>query len=413
MNLTNISHYFSRDAVRLRFLKEALFAFSFNIGGMLAGFMVASQLNVFQLSPWAIAVYPAVLTARGVISGVFSGRLSTALHVGTIHPRLRGNTKRFYMLFKSIIFITLGTSVAMSLVSMIFGSLFWGITFADFSDILIVILATMILGLTNSLLTIEIAFISFKRGLDPDVIVYPIMSTVADIIITLCYVFTLNLFFLSGFVGRYIVISLGMTLIILAFGILPRCIRDQGSVKTIKESLLTTVLVAFAVNVTGTILKNISEIVGSRKEIYTVYPALIDTVGDVGSVVGSTATTKLTLGLLKPSFHTMRNHATRISATWTASIAMFVLYSILSLSLQGSFTLHIFLSFTALLLTTNIIAVSAIVLISYAIAILTFKKGLDPDNFVIPIESSLADSITSIALLVALFLADYMVYGGP
>ena len=412
MNPTNILHFFSRDAQPLRFLKEALTAFSFNIGGMLAGFVVASQLNIFQLSPWAIAVYPAILTARGMISGLFSGRLSTALHIGTIHPRLRGNTKNFYMLFKSIIVITLETSVAMSLVSMLFGTLFWGITFANFSDILIVVSATMLLGLTNSVLTSEIAFISFKKGLNPDVIVYPIMSTVADIVITLCYVFTLNLFFSSGFVGRYIVIVLGVALIIFSLDILPRCIHDEGFVKTIKESFLTVVFVAFIVNVTGTVLKDISKIVGRRKEIYTVYPALIDTVGDVGSVVGSTATTKLALGLLKPSFHAMRNHATRIFTAWTASIIMFILYSTISLLTQGTFMLHVFLGFASLLLITNIIAVFAIVLISYAIAILTFKKGLDPDNFVIPIESSLADGITSIALLIALLLANYMVYGG-
>ena len=387
-----------------RTLKEALIAYSFNVGGILAGFIVASQLDVFQLSLWAITVFPAILTARGVISGLFSGRLSTALHIGTILPRLRGNTRSFNMLFKSIIVITLETSVAMSLVSMIFGSLFWGITFADFSDIFMVISATMVLGLANSLFTIEVAFISFKKGLDPDVIVYPVMSTVADIVITLCYVFTLNLFFLFGFVGRCIVIFLGVLLIIFSLDVLPRCVHDQGFVKTIKESLLTLVFVAFIVNVTGTILKDISEVVGRRKEIYTVYPALIDTVGDVGSVVGSTATTKLALGLLKPSLHAIRTHATRISATWTASIIMFTVYSILSLLTQGTFTLHTFLSFTALLLTVNIIAVSAIVLISYTVAILTFKKGLDPDNFVIPIESSLADSITTIALLTALLL---------
>jgi len=404
MRLANSLHY----ALPLSFLKEALIAFSFNIGGILAGFMVASQLNVFQLSSWAIAVYPAILTARGVISGLFSGRLSTALHIGTVFPRLRGNTQNFYMFSKSLIVITLETSVAMSLVSMIFGSLFWGITFADFSDILLVISATMVLGLTNFLLTIEIAFISFKKGLDPDVIVYPIMSTVADIVITLCYVFILNLFFLSGIVGRYVVVFLGVLLITLALDVLPRCIHDQGFVKTIKESLLTLVFVTFIVNVTGTVLKGISEIVGRRKEIYIVYPALIDTVGDVGSVVGSTATTKLALGLLKPSFHAIRNHATRISATWAASIIMFAVYPILSLLTQGTFTLHSFLSFTGLLLTANVIAVSAIVLISYAVAILTFKKGLDPDNFVIPIESSLADSITSLALLAALLLTSYM-----
>jgi len=411
MKLTNISRHFSKDAMSLGFLKEALIAFSFDIGGILAGFIVASQFNVFQLSPWAIAAYPAILTARGVISGLFSGRLSTALHIGTILPKLRGNTENFYILFKSIIAITLETSVAMSLLSVIFGTLFWGITFTDFFDILIVVSATMFLGLANSLFTIEIAFTSFKKGLDTDVIVYPIMSTMADIIITLSYVFTLNLFFLFSFVGKYIVISLGLLLIAIALGVLPRCIHDQRFIKTIKESFLTLVFVAFIVNVTGTILKGVHEIVGSGKEIYTVYPALIDTVGDVGSVVGSTATTKLVLGVLNPSFHSIRNHSTRIFATWIASIIMFIFYSFISLLTQGTLTLHAFLNFSALLLIANLIAVSAIVIISFAIAILTFRRGLDPDNFVIPIESSLADSITTIALLVALFLVSYVGYG--
>jgi cation transporter-like permease len=49
-------------------------------------------------------------------------------------------------------------------------------------------------------------------------------------------------------------------------------------------------------------------------------------------------------------------------------------------------------------------AASCIILISYAVAILTYQKGLDPDNFEIPIESALADSITSIALLTAILL---------
>ncbi|UCE97005.1 MAG: magnesium transporter [Candidatus Bathyarchaeota archaeon] len=43
-------------------------------------------------------------------------------------------------------------------------------------------------------------------------------------------------------------------------------------------------------------------------------------------------------------------------------------------------------------------------ILTYLVSILTFKRGLDPDNFVIPVESSLADSVTSIALFVALLL---------
>jgi cation transporter-like permease len=83
---------------------------------------------------------------------------------------------------------------------------------------------------------------------------------------------------------------------------------------------------------------------------------------------------------------------------------MFILFSFLSLSIHGTLTQQSFLRFTLLLLMTNVIAVAAIVVISYAVAILTFQKGLDPDNFVIPVESVLADGITSIALLAGLFL---------
>jgi len=380
MKLTHIWSYFSKDAIPLGYLKESLIALSFNVGGILAGFIVASQFNVFQLSPWAIAIYPAILTARGVVSGLFSGRLSTALHLGTIYPRFRGNTDEFYLLFKSVIVLTLETSVIMSSFSIALGILFWGVTFTDFFNILIVVLATMFLGLLNSLFTILFSFTSFRRGLDTDVVVYPIMSTVADIIITLSYVFTLSLFFLFSLVGKCIVVSLGLLLVTLALVFLPRCIKSKSFIKTIKESLLTLFFVAFIVNVTGTVLKGVDKIVRSGKEIYIVYPALIDTVGDVGSVIGSTATTKLAVGLLS---------------------------SIISLLTQGMLTAHMFLRFSALLITTNLIAVIVIVLVSFYIAILTFRRGLDPDNFVIPIESSLADGITTFALLIALFLVNY------
>jgi mgtE-like transporter len=382
--------------------KETLLAYTFDLGGLVAGFMVASQLGVFRLSPWAIALYPAIVSAKGVIGGLLSGRLSTALHLGTIYPRFSMNTKSFYKLIEALVVITLATSVAMSTISLIFGHLFWGITLADFPAILGVVVATMAMGLSLTLLTTKVAFISFKKGLDPDIVVYPIMSTIADIFITLCYVVILNLFIFD--LGKWIIAFIGLAHLLLVFCIFPRNLREPEFIKTLKESLATMMFVAFIVNVTGTILKGISDFAGDRKEIYTVYPALIDMVGDVGSVVGSTATTKLALGLLTPSFSSIRHHARNIFSAWAASIIMFVVLAISSLSIHGIFSLSAFSSLIPVLLITNVIAVAAIILLSYGVSILTFKKGLDPDNFVIPIESSFADSATSVALLVALLL---------
>ena len=383
--------------------KETLLAFFFDLGGLFAGFIVAFQLGVFRLSPWAIALYPAIVSAKGVIGGLLSGRLSTALHLGTIYPRFFRNTKSFYKLIEALIVITLATGTAMSAISVVFGYLFWGITLADFPVILSVVVATMAIGLFLSLLTIKIAFISFKKGLDPDIIVYPVMSTLADIFITICYIVILNLFFFLD-LGKWIIAIIGLVHLLLVFYIFSRNLHEPEFIKTLKESLATLMFVAFIVNITGTVLKGISTFVEDRREIYTVYPALIDMVGDVGSVVGSTATTKLALGLLAPSFSSIRKHAKNIFSAWTASIIMFVVLAISALSIHGMFSFSTFSSLMPVLLVANVIAVAAIVLLSYGVSILTFKHGLDPDNFVIPIESSFADSAMSVALLMALLL---------
>lgn len=384
-------------------LRQSVMAYAFNIFGIVAGTMVAYHIGLFSLVPWAIAVYPAVLSARGVIAGLFCGRLSTGLHLGTVQPRFFGNTKSFYLLFQAIVMLTLEASIAMSLVAALFGSLFLGIPAPDFFNILSVILATMTLSLVIiSPLTMIVSFLSFKHGLDPDIIVYPVESTISDLLITMTYILVVNLFLRFGSAGRYLIVFAGLVLLFVAAYLLRKNVREPEFVKTIRESLLTLVFVAFIVNVTGTTLGKISGVVGERREIYTVYPALIDTMGDVGSVVGSTATTKLALGTLKSSLSSIRNHSTEISGAWAASLIMFIMYSMLSLIIQGLFTFPNFFRFTALLFSTNVVAASVIIIISYAVAILTYQRGLDPDNFVIPIESSLADSITTISLLLAL-----------
>jgi cation transporter-like permease len=385
-------------------LKETLIAYAFDLGAVVAGFLVAYQLGIFQKAPWAIALYPAVLGAKGVIEGLLSGRLSTALHLGTIYPRFSDNTKSFYNLVEAVIVLTLATSVAMSAVSMVFGNLFLGITFADFPAILAVVVATMALGLVFLAVTIKVAFLSFKRGLDPDIVVYPLMSMVTSIFITLFYVVSLNLFFSFNTFSIAALVLLGASNLLLAVYVSARNFREAEFVKTIRESLASLMIVAVIVSITGTLLSEIGRYANRHIEFYAVYPALIGLVSDVGSVVGSTATTKLALGMLKPKFSSILHHGKSIFSAWLASIAMFVILAFLALFVNGTFTFAAFYRITAVLLVANVIAVALIAFLSFAISILTFQKGLDPGNFVIPIENASAASITSLALLIALAL---------
>ncbi len=365
--------------------------------------MIALQLGIFQLAPWVIALYPAILSVKSVISGLLSGRLSTALHLGMISPRFFGNSKSFYKIVESILVLTFVMSLAVSLFSIIFGQLFWGISVSDYLSIFSIMVATITLGLAIILLTIKVAFFSFKRGLDQDIVVYPVLSTVASILVTLCYIVVLNIFFYTS-MGNLIIdiVVLANILLVLYFSI--KNIHQAEFVKIIRDSLAVIFLVGFMVNITGTVLKGIGNFTQNLKEVYTVYPALINVVSDVGSIVGSTATTRIALGLITPSFSSIGKHAKNIFSAWASSFIMFILFGVVSLLINGVFSLQSLSSFILIMVVSNVISVFITIIISHSIAILRFKKGLDPDKIVIPIETSFAYLATTIALFLALLL---------
>ena len=132
-----------------------------------------------------------------------------------------------------------------------------------------------------------------------------------------------------------------------------------------------------------------------------IYPALIDTVGDVGSIIGSTATTKMALGFMAMEFKAITSHWVEIASAWVASIVMFVFYTFASSLVYG---IETFPGLLSEVITTNLIVVPIIIIISFGTAIITRNRGLDPDNFIIPIETSISDGLTTIGLLIALLL---------
>jgi len=389
-------------------LGQSVLSMSFDLAGMLAGTLLALYLGVFALAPWTLALFPGVLSIRGAIGGLFSGRLSTALHVGTIRASYTKNTKSFYLLLHAVITLTFVSSVVLGLAASLFGLVLWKATITDSVDMLMVMVTTMGLSLIFiPPITIGVSILSFKHGLDPDVMVYPITSTTDDVIVTVCYILVLNIFFWLTQLGRYLMVSFDLIFFSIVFYFSIKNYREREFMKTVKEFLLTLLLVAFIVNVTGSFLNRIHEylqVVGGKPEVYVVYPALIDTLGGVGSIVGSTATTKLALGLISSSFSSIRKHLIEIGGAWLASLVMFTIYSIISFLTYKITALDDLMLFMAQLLVTNLLAVSLIVIISFTVAIFTYRRGWDPDNFVIPIESSLADGITTISLLIALIM---------
>jgi mgtE-like transporter len=398
MTKTNIAGALSGKKLKAN-LGQSLFSLSFDMLGLLTGTLFVLYLSIDN-APWVIALFPGILSVRGAVGGLFSGHLGTGLHLGTIKPVFTKNTEEFGTLLRVIITLALVSGVSVGAGTWVFGVFLWDAAIVDLFPLLAVIISTMALSvLFVSPLTMLFSVFSFRRGLDPDVVVYPITSPVSDIINTGCYVLSLALFFVFGSIGRYMLLFIDIIFISWVIYILIRNIGEAKFVETIREFIPTLLFVSLIVNVTGSLLDKIS---GTRMQ--AVYPAIIATIGGVGSIIGSTATTKLALGLIKPSFSSLKEHINEIGGAWLASIVMFLVYAILSLLISGANTLNELLLFTGQLLTTNVFAVAIMVVVAYAVAISTFRRGLNPDNFVIPVESSLADTVTTAAALLALAL---------
>ncbi len=397
---------FSRKGSFTRTFGQSTVSLMFNLGGLLAGFIMISFFSIVSIVSWGLLIYPGILSLRGVLGGVFSGRLGSGLHTGEIKPTMRGNTHSFNMLWRALVVIAIQSTVLLSLFALLIGTFTIGLHITDIIEIVVVVAATMALSvILVAPITAEVSFKSFKHGLDPDVMVYPIMSTVADITVTFVYILTIVLYS-SGLAGMAITLILALGLVVTSIKFIASNSSDYSFRKTLRETFLTIMIISVIVNITGSLLESVNETIGNRPEVYMIYPALIDTMGDVGSVAGSTATTKIAVGALRPRLLSIRNHAAETFAAITSGLVLCTMFIGITGFIQNMTFLPI-VRFGLIVYSTGFVAACIMSIIAFIIAILTYKRGWDPDNFVIPIESSIADTITSAILLIVLILFMY------
>ena len=175
-------------------LGQTLLGLSYSTLSLFAGGLIAIFTPEFSKSPWILALFPPILTIRGGIGGLFSGNLATMLHLGTVKPQLRDNTSEYWNLVKSVLVMTVIDTLILGSFSFII-NLVNGSASMDqwFLFILVPTIACMLAVLTSIPVTSFIAIQTFKRGLDPDILVYPILASINDIMVN-CF-FVIVIFF--------------------------------------------------------------------------------------------------------------------------------------------------------------------------------------------------------------------------
>lgn len=382
---------------------QSLIALSSDILDILAGIIIASISSLLADYPWVILLYPPALTVVGDVSGVFTGRLTTALHLGTIKPKIRENTESYYGLQISSTILALINMALVSIVAFLIASSMKikmpGMAIFLMMSFLMIMLPSI---LSIYLITPIIGGISYKKGYDPDILLYPIISTVSDILTSIFFIFIILIYVFNKAL-LYIISSSLLLITLLIFYLLHG--NSWSGIDFLSEYKSGMIAITFLTVLsvfTGRLLAELKESFSRYPIILFIYPSLIKTIGDQGAIISSTTTTRLNLGVMKASLKgflssdVLATVATVIGAGITVTMS-YIIGATIYYDLGGLSA--IFITYiTALYFFVTI----PIIILTGIVSIATYKYGLDPDNFTIPSITTLSDFSTTVLLVIVL-----------
>ena len=163
----------------------------------------------------------------------------------------------------------------------------------------------------------------------------------------------------------------------------------------IKESIKILLLASVLSSLGGLSLEHIKIVFVSIIPLVILLPALNDMLGDIGSIFSSKYSAMLHEGLVKGNL--WKNHRVRkLFAQLFVIAAIMALFSssiAITISYFSGFAMDMTLVMKIMLITMAdvLILVSLIFIIATVAGIYFFKKKEDPNNFLIPITTSIAD----------------------
>lgn len=333
--------------------------------------------------PIILVILPGLMGLRGNIYGSLASRFTTMLHLGEMNPTLKDKNvvkNIFISILLSLLPVTILWLVGVIKVREV------GIAVAVF---LIVITSTiftsLLLGYSTALATI----IPFKKGVDPDAVAAPIVTSIADLI-------TIPL--LVGFMFLYedtpktfyflLVLAIILSLIVgKGFKI------GKQERKVFVEVLSIVGVLAFISSISGTLLESYSDIIHASIIFSVMYPAILDSTGNLGSVVGAKTSTRIHLGEIEKLFN--KTTVIEISLYTILAAILGILANLIAIGVV-KLTLHTHIGFVKPFLLLYPLLAFGVMWMAYFLAITFDRLGLDPDNATVPTITTLADIFSTL-----------------
>ena len=383
-------------------LKESLIALSIcAVGDLCAGIILGNMEFFLKTYPGLMVIIPGAIGMRGNIFGSFGSRLSTHLHIGTLSPEF----KRSEILDENItasLILTMVLSVLLAVIAKIICIIFNFESISLYDFVMISFIAGLFSTIIMLPITMFISLKSFEGGWDPDNITTPFIAAVGDFFTLPAIILSVMTVNFIGFHPMVKMILFGIIIIITLAALISGYTADNEVRHIVRQSTPVLFFCSILGTVAGGILNNSISTLLKNQTLLTLVPLFSGESGGLVSILGARLSSGLHSGLidpvLRPKKHTMENFI----AIVTLAIVMYPLIGFLAESSTVAFgnagvgfPQSLSISFLA-----GMILIMIMLLVVFYISTISYRRGLDPDNIVIPLSTSLTDSISTLILIV-------------
>ncbi len=371
-----------------------------NLGDYISGYFLQIFQPIIMHAEILLALLPAASDARGDVYSSYGSRLGTLLHLGMAKKLIRAE-----LMALSSILILINTWIGLLtfIVSIVFGKY----NLEPYSTVFVAVLSAVISSIIMIPSTTWLAFTSFKRGINPDNVVAPIATLFGDMVTVPTIVFA---YLIATDIPRLFMLLFTLVLLIIPAYVFYRVVtRGENDplertwnilVQNMPIIMFSSSMSMFAGVILMTNINNIVKGLG----ILAVIPAFLEDGGAIACRFSSRLSTSLHIGSIKIKWIP--------SDSWT--LKQFLLNLIHALMIFGSLSIFGFavaisrgatimwgFKVIEIVMSAGLLLTAIITILTYYAAMASFKAGIDPDNTLAPILTSIADIIgtSSLALM--------------
>ena len=353
--------------------------FTSQVFGLFGGTFLGKYFEVIRNQfPGLLVVLPGMMGLRGNVFGSMASRFSTMLYLGELEPSVRDRK-----VLKEIVLRMLISLIPIFLLWAI--GVITGIKKNALDVLLIVITSTILVSFILGYFTSFVTMFAFKRGTDPDSVAAPLVASMGDFLTVPSLVLFILLIGKSPWAFR--IFNYAVITFFLALTLLSRLRKEEFL--ELKQVFITITGLALLSTISGSLLARFSDVIQASMILSFIYPAVLSSFGNYGSIIAAKTSTKLHLGEIESFL---------CPGAFTDILALFTTAPVIGLTkvLIGGFLMilttgaNVPRTISILIITYPLMALF-IMLYSYAVSYLLFQKDIDPDHVAIPLISNNSD----------------------